>query len=488
MISAKVSEYARTRPDRAALIYGDETITYSVLDRKVHGAARLLESRGVGAGDRVMLTASSVDPSFVYGYLACHRLGAIAVPIEAKIAPARRDALAADARPRLMFLDAPASASFPALALASLDADEEPDGPMRPSQDDVADILYTTGSTGKPKGVLQTHAGIAAFAAGRWRFVGAGGDDRVAIPVPLSHGYGLGRLRATLFHGGTSIVIPGFLFPKVILDAIERHQAAGLCCVPSGFAALFQLSGDALGSHGRSLRYVETGTAPLHAAQRRRLLTLLPKARLFNTYGLTETTSTFAYHPISNSAEREGCVGELIAGIEARILDADGRQAKEGEAGELLLRGPSVMRGYWNDPERTRAAIQDGWLRTADVAYRDEDGMLHLKGRGDDLINIGGFKIAPAEIEAALMEHPSVNEAACIAIRDPDGFTGEAIKAFLVVKPGASRPSSADLAHFLIGRLEHHKIPSIFAWVDSLPTGVSGKILRGLLRAARLAS
>lgn len=146
------------------------------------------------------------------------------------------------------------------------------------------------------------------------------------------------------------------------------------------------------------------------------------------------------------------------------------------------------MQGYWNNPGATSEALRDGWLRTSDVARRDADGAIHLKGRGDDMINIAGYKIAPSEVEAALCEHPAIQESACIAIRDPDGFTGEAIKAFLVRKPGQPKPSQADLAHFLATKLEHHKIPSLFAWVDELPKGVSGKLLRRLLRAARLAS
>ena len=482
-ILSKVLEHARERPGEPALAYGDETISYSSLAGKVAGAAAFLRRSGVQEGDRVLLAASSVEPAFVYGYLACHAVGALAVPVETKIAAARRERIAADCEPRLSFLE---SGSPLAQALSALDVAPGDPGALAAPASVRADIVYTTGSTGMPKGVIQTHAGIASFALGRRDAIGAGAADRVVIPVPLSHGYGLCRLRASLFHGGTAILVPGFLFPRNIFNALERHQATGLACVPSGFAALFQLSGDALGAHGRSLRYVETATAPLHPAQRRRLLSLLPQARLYNTYGMTETTSTIAYHPMADDKEPEGVVGRLIAGMEARFVDAEGGEVEPGRLGDLQLRGGSVMEGYWRDEGRTRAALHGGWLRTADVGWRESDGRLVLKGRGDDIVNIGGFKVSPTEVEIALGEHPAIQEAACVAMRDPDGVTGEAIKAFLVPLPGAPRPSPAELTSFLAARLEHHKIPASFAWVEDLPRGVTGKVLRSLLRAARL--
>jgi long-chain acyl-CoA synthetase len=473
---AKIFETAASHPNKEALICGETRVTYAELKTKIASAAAYLKEMGVVAGDRVVLSASSSRPSFVYGYFACHALGAVAVPVDPKIGENTLQDILAQTEPRAAFLSGPdldrldgGSTVQLSLAAAGLD--------------NTADILYTGGTTGRPKGVMQTHRNILAFALSRNAVVLPGPEDRLVIPLPLSHGFGLGRLRCAMLGGGTVILIDGFVEPDKIFAAFKRHQATGFCCVPSGFAALFQLTGDKLGGYRDQLNYIETATAPLPAEQRARLLRLLPKTRLFNSYGMTETTSTIAFVELGAAPAELGSVGKLIPGVRVRAVDAHGQDAPAGEPGQLLFRGENVMKGYWKDPAATREALIEGWYKSNDVGLCDAAGYLYLKGRKEELINVGGLKVAPIEIENALKEHPAVKECACVGVSDPAGLTGETVKAFLVLAPGrTAMPAQDELVGLLRGKLEPYKIPSQFVWVDELPKTGLGKIQRSRLK------
>ncbi|MBI3554120.1 MAG: acyl--CoA ligase [Elusimicrobia bacterium] len=470
-LAASVFETAARRPGRDALICGRERVSYGELAVRVRAQAAFLKSRGVVRGDRVILAASGASPAFVCAYLACHATGAVAVPVDPKAGALTLDAVAASTRPRLTFL------AYEGLSRAAAGDPE----PVSVSLDDTADILFTGGTTGAPKGVMQTHANIRAFAQGRNNAVGCTEEDRLALPLPLSHGFGLGRLRATLLCGATVILIDGFADCEEVVGALGRGEASGLCCVPAGFALLFSRLGDRLGDHRDRLRYIETATAPLPDSLRERLSRLLPKTRLFNSYGLTETTSSIAYEDLSASPSGPISVGRPIPGVELRIVDSGGRDARPGEVGRVLVRGGGVMRGYWGDPSRTREAVVDGWYASNDLGTLGDDGRLFLKGRIEDVINVGGLKVFPAEIEGVLRTHPAVADCACVGAADPAGLTGEAARAFLV-PAGDQRPAAGELVEFLRGRLEGWKIPFEFVWVDELPKTAAGKVRRARLK------
>ena len=471
-IVGAILERAARQPERAALVCGEERLDYGVLARRIETAAAELKRRGVLPGDRVILSASS-SPDFAVHYFACHAIGALAVPVEAKIAPATLSRIADSTRPRLLRLDG----GFSDGTVAALADTELPE--------DAADILFTGGTTGGPKGVLQTHRNLLAFARARNAAVGHGEDDRLALPVPLSHGFGLGRLRAAMLGGSCVILIDGFLEPERILESFARERANALCCVPSGFSVLFQRTGDALGAHADRLQYLETATAPLPDEHRRRLLRLLPRARLYNAYGITETTSSIAFLDLRGAPDAPGCVGRPVPGVEVRVVGEDGRDLPPGETGRILIRGAGVTPGYWRDPERTRAAFVDGWYAPNDLGRWDAEGRLYLAGRREALINVGGLKVAPSEVEEALKAHPALADCACVGVDDPRGVSGEAVKALLVAAPGAARPDPEQLVEFLRGTLETYKIPAVFEWVASLPRTAVGKLQRAELDEAQ---
>jgi long-chain acyl-CoA synthetase len=301
--------------------------------------------------------------------------------------------------------------------------------------------------------------------------------------LPLSDGFGLGRLRCSMLAGVAVILVEGFIYPENIFRAFEDHKASGFCCVPSGFASLFQITGDKLGEYGHQLKYVETATAPLPSDVKERLLRILPQTRVFNTYGLTETTATIAFVELRASQQEPIPVGRPVPGVEIRIADEHERPVSVGALGLVLIRGDNVMKGYWRDPARTQDVLIEGWLRTNDIGFLDAEGYLYLKGRKEELINVGGLKVAPIEIERVLEKHAAVKECACIGISDPASLMGEAIKAFLVPKfRDAARPANDELIKFLRNIIEAYKIPSQFVWVDELPKTPVGKLQRLRLR------
>src|SRR5262245_48185885 len=285
---ASIFETATNNPDKLALICGGESISYRTLSNKINSAATYLKEQGVQRNDRVLLSATNSSPSFVYGYFACHLIGAISVPIDAKTVSKTLIDIAGQTRPRFSCLAPSASFGFANAPLEILNSDYSGSHTIAiENLDEPADILFTAGTTGKPKGIVQTHRNIKALADGRNSVIGAPARDAIVIPLPLSHGFGLGRLRCTVFLGGAIVLVDGFLFPDKIFRAFDNPAVSGMCCVPSGFANLFQIGGDRIGEFRHRLKYIETATAPLPDGIKDRLVRLLPHTRIYNTYDLT---------------------------------------------------------------------------------------------------------------------------------------------------------------------------------------------------------
>jgi long-chain acyl-CoA synthetase len=483
MISS-IFETASKNPNKSALIYGENSLSYETLATKVRAAATFLSEQGVQRSDRVLLAAQNMSPTFVYGYFACHLLGAICVPIDAKIGSNTLREIAKQTRPRLSCLSSAPDFDLAHTPVDSLDCDlplamER----VNANPDDTADILFTAGTTGKPKGIMQSHRNINAFAVGRESIIGGAIEHKLLLPLALSHGFGLGRLRSTMRAGGTIILIDGLVAPEHLFRALEEHNPSGFCCVPSGFTTLFQLTGDKLGDYRHQLRYIETATAPLPGPLKERLVELFPSTKIFNTYGLTEATSTVAFVDLHAIKGQNIPVGRPVAGVEIKIVNEECGEVARGATGQIVVGGDNVMKGYWEDPKRTRRVITGKWLFTNDVGFFDADGYLNLVGRKEELINVGGLKVAPAEVEAALQEHSAISECACVGIDDPRGTAGETIAVYLVPQNNLHlRPSDDDLTAFLRRLIESHKIPSRFVWIDELPKNAIGKLQRLRLR------
>ena len=339
-----------------------------------------------------------------------------------------------------------------------------------PDPEAIADVLFTTGTTGKPKGVVLTHSNLVAAATNINAFIGNTDEDIEVVPIPLSHSFGLGRLRCALVAGGAVVLTEGFLFPAKIFHALSDWKATGLVAVPAGFALLFRLSGDKLGEYAEQLKYIEIGSAPMPQSDKERLMRLLPSTRICMHYGLTEASRS-AFIEFHASSDKLGTIGKASPNVSITVRDERGEELPTGETGELCVRGGMVTRAYWDAPEETQESHWGDWLRTGDLAYVDEEGHLYLTGRAKDMINVGGVKVAPQEVEEVLRKHPLIEDAACVGIPDPQGLAGEAVKAFLV-PVGASPshdPPVQELVEFLRQHLEAAAVPVAFEWVDAIP-------------------
>ncbi len=474
---------AAQHPERDALVRGDQRVSYGDLWARVMAAAGEIARCGVGPGDRVLLAAPSV-PAFVFGYFAAHVLGAVAVALDPNAPAVRRDELIRRTAPKLAF----GAKAEPSAEICQVRAITELSAlPLReaafepPALDTLADLIFTNGTTGRPKGVRLTHRNLAAAAHHINATIGNCEGDVEVMPLPLSHSFGLARLRCNLVAGATVVLVEGFRLPGEIFAAIEQHRATGLVGVPAGFAVLLRFGKRGLGPFAGHLRYVEIGSASMPIEHKRALMELLPKTNLWMRYGLTEAAGS-VFLECHRQRDRLDSAGLPAQDVQLDVRAEDGSACGVGEDGMLWIRGAHVSPGYWDDDELTARSFVGGWVRTGDVACLDRAGFAHLHGRKDDMINVGGFNVSPEEVEQVLETHPAVREAACIGVSDPRQISGQVVRAYLVLAGGRARAANAELSHWVSARLEPYKVPTQYQWIATLPRTALGKLVRATLR------
>jgi len=478
-----LAERAARHPARDALIAGARHVSYGEFWERIVAVAHDLAASGVRPGDRVLLAAPSV-PEFAYGYFGAHLLGAVAVPLDPNAPQGRLEELIQRAAPKVMFAAQAVSHSQfgPIRAIGELDA-----LPARatafdpPRLDSLADLLFTTGTTGRPKGVRLTHRNIATSSRHINAVIQCREDDVEVLPLPLYHAFGLGRLRCNLIAGRTVVLVEGFRLPGEIFAALENHGATGLVGVPAGFAILLRFGSRGLGAFAGQLHHIEIGSAPMPLEHKHSLMEMLPNTELWMHYGLTEAARS-AFIEFHCHRDHLDSVGLAAPGVAMEIRGDDGAARPRGELGLLWIGGQHISPGYWDSPDDTARAFADGWTCTGDVAHIDEAGFVHLRGRRDDMIKVGGFNVSPDEIERVLCQHAGVREAACVGVPDPRGIAGQVVLAFVVAAESGRQATDAELSDWVVARLEPYKVPTQYRWVDSVPRTASGKLVRRALR------
>jgi long-chain acyl-CoA synthetase len=443
-----------------------------------------MRTLGLREGDRVLICGPN-NLAVPVLYFAVHALGAVAVPVAPETPDAVLATLAGDAEAKLAVVEKPVAQLpcaqvSPAALTTWRPGDKEIDPVCR--RGGIADLLYTTGTTGRKKGVVLTQDNILAAARNIAAFVGNGPEDLEVVPLPLSHSFGLGRLRCLALTGNTLLLEPGVRTGAQLLARILDSRATGLALVPAGFDILRRVTGDMLGRAREHLRYIEIGSATMKQGTREWLTRLLPRTRICHHYGLTEA-SRAAFADYHADVHKPGTVGRAAPNVEIVVCGEDGRPLAPGEAGEVVVSGGMVMREYWKQPELTRQAFCASGFKTGDIGYLDGEGYLYLLGRRGDLINVGGRKVAPDEIEELLCQLDGVHDAGCVA--QPDELLGECVKAYLVADREIGR---LELAGFLRSRVEEWKIPQAVERIERIPRTSSGKIQRQMLRAAKEAA
>jgi long-chain acyl-CoA synthetase len=471
---------AKNYPDRIALRFGAESVRYDEFRTRILATAAHLRALGVQEADRVLICGGNT-PAIPVLYFAIHALGAVAVPVAPDTPESMLAVLALDAMSKLAVVEKPVT-GMPCAVItpetAAMIAGQQEIEPIC-HPDAIADLLYTTGTTGRKKGVVLTHANVMAAARNITEFIGNGADDVEVVPLPLSHSFGLGRLRCMAVAGNTLILEPGVGNGATVVKRVLDTRSTGLAMVPAGFEIIRRITGDILGQAREHLRYIEIGSAPMKPETRQWLTDLLPQTRICHHYGLTEA-SRAAFSEYHTDAHKSGTAGRAAPNVEIVVCDEKGHDLPAGEAGEVVVRGDMVMREYWKQPELTEKAFFSKGLKTGDIGYLDTDGYLFLLGRRSDVINVGGRKVAPDEIEDLLRELDGVRDAGCIG--EPDELLGECVKAYLVADRKIGR---SEVAAFLRTRVEECKIPQVIAHIDIIPRTNSGKIQRHMLRGAK---
>ncbi|MFC4031063.1 AMP-binding protein [Streptomyces polygonati] len=499
-------------PDREALVdvASGRRWTYAEFGRAVDDVARGLAARGVVKGDRVGIWALNC-PEWVMVQYATARLGAIMVTIN----PAYRlhelefvlnqsgtalliasteyrtsdyRAMAAEARPKCPALRAVVhigDPSWDALMAAGVDL---PAGYLAAREavlscDEPVNIQYTSGTTGFPKGATLSHHNIlnnGYFVGGT---VGYTEQDRVCLPVPFYHCFGMvmGNLGATAH--GACIVIPGPAFdPAATLRAVQQERCTSLYGVPTMFIAELGLP-DFASYDLTSLRTGIMAGSPCPVEVMKRVMAEMHMAEVSICYGMTETSPVSTQTRMDDDLERRtATVGRALPHIEVKVIDpVTGVTVPRGTTGELCTRGYSVMLGYWDEPERTKEAVDEGrWMHTGDLAVMREDGYLAIVGRIKDMIIRGGENVSPREIEEFLHTHPKISDVQVVGV--PDERYGEEILACVIPRDPADPPTLAELTEFCAGRLAHFKVPRHLRVLDAFPMTVSGKVRKVELR------
>jgi long-chain acyl-CoA synthetase len=485
-LAANLTASAEVLGGKTALKLDEAELSYRALDAASARVAGLLRQRGVEPGDRVGLMLPNV-PEFAVVYYGILRAGAVVVPMNVLLKQREVAFYLGDSGANLLFAwhgfaeEAEAGAREPGSDCLFVTPGEferllsaaEPRPELCEREpDDTAVILYTSGTTGTPKGAELTHANLTSNIAAVVKLHSFGDDDVMLGALPLFHSFGQTcSMNAAIASGATLSLIPRFDAGRA-LDIIERDRATVFQGVPTMYTAMLahprQASFDT-----STLRVCVSGGSSLPREVLRGFEERFG-CTLLEGYGLSETSPVAS----SNHPDRErraGSIGMPIEGVEMKVVDPDGNELPPGRPGEILIRGPNVMKGYWNRPDATADAIRDGWLHTGDIGRTDEDGYFYVVDRIKELIIRGGYNVYPREIEEVLHEHPSVSEAAVIGIPHPE--LGEEVAAAVSLKDGAT-VDEQELREFVKARVAAYKYPRTIVILDELPKGPSGKILK----------
>ena len=499
----------RERPGKRALVFGEQSWTYEEIVAIVRRLAGGLRAEGIGKGTRVGIMVGAC-PQFIFFQQALHALGAIVTPLNifyrrselahaASIGDLEILVMAGEYLDRLPQLDAadmatvrrvfvvdPTGGLVPGL-IDTVDGLEAQGTALAEPVDleagDVVMMLNTSATTGKAKSVMLTLANIRANYEPTSGWLGLNGDTVTLCALPLYNTFGLNQgIMALMVTGATMVLMPRF-DAKQCLEAIDLHRCTFFPAVPTMLQKVFDHP-DARNYDLTSISRIMTGAAPVPAALLERIYAVMgPDTTVMSGYGLTEGTAIVTLEHIELDADgrvaRPKSIGKVLPGMEMRMLTEDGRIAARGEVGEICVQGPNVMLGYYKQPEETSLAIRDGWLHTGDLGVVDDAGHAYIVDRKKDLIIRGGQNIYPADIEEVIYAHPGVREVAVVGI--PDDVLGEIPVAYVAMAPGETA-SVEDLVARCREELAYYKVPAQIHFMDELPKGPTGKILRRGLR------
>lgn len=474
---------SRYYPQRAALAPGGTCLTFTELEHRVAAVAAALSKHGFSVGDRLAFLLPN-GPEYIELVYACSRLGVIAVPLNTRLSAVEIDRILADANP--LGLVRHSALPVPATRIPWVRVfDQEP---WEPSEDlppevhydpeAILALIYTSGTTGRPKGVMVSHANVLADVHNfnYWMRYSEGGV--YLHSAPIFHIADFPAMFAAPAFGACQITIPKFS-PQIFCETVERERVTHTVLVPTMINLLTQFS-DLSKYDLSSLEVLAYGGSPMAAQLIRRIRELMPRLKLVQVYGLSETGFLTGLQDQEHTEDKLLSCGRPCPGVDVQVVDESGKQVEIGHHGELVARGANVMRGYWNNQEETALAFRNGLFRTGDIGYQDATGYFYILDRLKDMIVTGGENVYSGEVEGVIYQHPAVREAAVFGVPDPQW--GEIVMACVVLTPGTTLTAD-DLIAYCRQTLANYKVPRRIEFFESeLPKSGSGKILKRILR------
>ena len=473
-IEEQIFDKVQNIPDKVALISGDTEITYSQLwDYCLCAAEKLKQDYHLKKGDRVILSAAG-NIEFVYAYFGVHIAGGICVPIDPDTNQTRFEHIEKSTTP-VCVMGLLHNVKKETIPFSDVVNGTSKATYIAPEQSQVADILFTTGTTGAPKGVALSYNNLSAAARNINAFIGNTSSDVELLALPVSHSFGLGRLRCSLSKGATVVMLGTFANVKKFFKEMARCQVTMFAMVPASWGFIKKMSGKYIGKFADQLKFIEIGSSFMPVEDKELLMSLLPKTRICMHYGSTEASRS-AFMEFHTYKDNLLTIGKASPNVEIKIFTSQGTPAALGEEGEVCVKGEHVTCSYWNEtPERFASDFYDGYFRTGDCGTMDAEGNIYLKSRIKEMINVGGKKVSPMEVEDILNTIPGIKESACIGIPDPGIVLGEVVKAFIVADDNLS---DEEIMQQLRPQLEVYKLPVEIERINAIPKTGSGKIQR----------
>ena len=471
-----IKDYANTQPDKYAVCETRKNVTYSEYWKNIRKMATVLSDNGIEKGMHVVIRCTQ-NIDFLVIFTALQYVGALPVPVEKTLGADRMAEIAKAVDASVVIadeeLDTMRVCGNKELVKAMQEA-EEAELPL-PEAGDLSMILFTTGTTGKSKGVVLSHLNDVAIAENVIQGTRMTHENVEVIPMPLNHAFGLRRYQSDIVNGGTVCLMDGMVFVGTLWKLIEKYGVTSMALSPASLGMIFELSNDRIADYKDQLEYIQIGSAPRMEADKQRLIKLMPNLRLYNFYGSSEAGCSCILD-FNSEDNKPGCIGTPTVNSIVHFVDENGNAVKDvSEDNPALLAwgGPIVMQGYYKEPQLTEETMTDGYVMTKDLAYLDEAGRCILVGRSDDIVNYGGSKISPAEVEDVARGYEYIAE--CAYSSRADAITGELPVMLIVAKEGYDQ---AVFEAFLADRLESYKLPREYYFTEELPKTFKGTLLR----------
>lgn len=479
-IEQQIWKQAKLHPEKVAVKCGKNYTTYRHLTVCIKQASMFFRNCEQYSNGRSVIIAANKQLEFLYLYFGAHLAGLVAVPVDSETSPIRFQQIASEINPMCVIGFENQDTTYPKYRLQEINQiflncdDEDISDYSFPLMDNIADILFTTGTTGKPKGVPLTYKNEAAAVRNINSFIKNTSNDIEVLALPISHSFGIGRVRCCLANGQTIILIKSFVNTKKLFRTIEEENATGFSMVPSSWRFLKKMTGLRLADFSGQLRYIEMGSAYFSEEEKKSLAQLFPKTKIVMHYGLTEASrsSFLDLHDTTHLTS----VGKAAPYTDIHIFDETGEELPANTEGEVCIKGEHVIKGYLNVSDE-QLFYKTDFFRSGDLGFIDTEGYLYLKSRIKELINVGGKKVAPSEIENIILQIPGIKDCACIGIPDKEGILGEVIKAY-IVKEATSDISFESIQKNIETKIESYKRPVEYEWINILPRTSSGKLLR----------